>query len=63
MTVNGRPAELERLREGAEVRAAYQAGDGGRPTALSIEVRSAPREESGGAWKGVPVHPGPDSQG
>jgi hypothetical protein len=63
VTMNGRPADLERLREGADVRAAYQTGDGGRPTALSIEARSAPEPEGGGSWKGVPVNPGPDSQG
>ncbi|HEY6006131.1 MAG TPA: hypothetical protein VIV57_24840 [Anaeromyxobacter sp.] len=63
VTMNGRPAGLERLREGAEVRAAYQTGDGGRPTALSIEAQSAPGPESGGRWKDEPVIPGPDSQG
>lgn len=41
ITVNGRPARLEGLREGAEVRAAYRTGSGGRPTALSIEARAA----------------------
>jgi hypothetical protein len=48
VTVNGRPAELDGLCEGAEVRAAYQSGDGGRATALSIEVRSVPGAEAGG---------------
>jgi hypothetical protein len=44
--LNGRPADLDGLREGAEVRAAYQSGEGGRPTALTIEARSA--DERGG---------------
>jgi hypothetical protein len=40
VTLNGRPATFDGLREGADVRAAYQSGDGGRPTALSIEASS-----------------------
>lgn len=42
LTVNGKPSPLDRLAEGAEVRAAYQSGPAIRPTALSIEIRSAP---------------------
>jgi hypothetical protein len=63
VTVNGRPAGLERLREGAEVRAAYRSDEGGRATALSIEARSPPAEEGGRRWKGEPVDAGPDSPG
>lgn len=39
ITVDGQPARLEALREGAEVRASYRAG-GGRPTAVSIDART-----------------------
>ncbi|WP_041448024.1 hypothetical protein [Anaeromyxobacter sp. Fw109-5] len=41
ITVDGRPGRLVELREGAEVRASYASGRAGRPTALSIEARSA----------------------
>jgi hypothetical protein len=41
VTVGGRPAAIEALRAGAEVRASYRSG-GGRPMAIGIEVRGAP---------------------
>ncbi|HSD20798.1 MAG TPA: hypothetical protein VLC54_12210 [Anaeromyxobacter sp.] len=41
ITLDGRPATLEALREGSAVRAAYESGHGERPTALSIEGRSS----------------------
>jgi hypothetical protein len=41
ITLDGRPATLEALREGSAVRAAYESGRGERPTALSIEGRSS----------------------
>jgi hypothetical protein len=40
VTMDGKPARLEDVPEGAEVRAAYRTGNGGRPTALSLEARS-----------------------
>jgi hypothetical protein len=40
VTIDGKPARLEDVPEGAEVRAAYRTGNGGRPTALSLEARS-----------------------
>jgi hypothetical protein len=54
VTVNGRPAQLRGLREGAEVRAAYQSGDGGRATALSIEARSGEAPEGGWRRRSTP---------
>ena len=39
VTLDGRPARADALPPGAEVRAAYRTGDGGRPTALSVEAR------------------------
>jgi len=39
--LDGRPASLDSLREGSEVRAAYESGRGERPTALSIEGRTS----------------------
>jgi hypothetical protein len=41
ITLDGRAARVEALREGSEVRAAYESGRGERPAALSIEGRSA----------------------
>lgn len=54
ITIDGRPAAIEALREGAEVRASYASGRAGRPTALSIEARSS---AAGGA--GGPLEPAP----
>jgi len=45
VTVDGRPARVEALQQGAEVRAAYETGDGMRPTAITIEARSAAAKE------------------
>lgn len=42
VTLDGRPSRAESLPAGADVRAAYRTGDGGRPTALSVEARRAP---------------------
>jgi hypothetical protein len=42
VTLDGEPARPEALPPGAEVRAAYRTGDGGRPTAITVEVRRAP---------------------
>jgi hypothetical protein len=54
VTLEGRPAELESLREGAEVRATYESG-GGRPAALSVEARRArPAPGDGGQRRGSP---------
>ena len=41
VTLDGRPARPEALPPGAEVRAAYRTGEGGRPTAIAVEARSA----------------------
>lgn len=41
ITVDGQPASPDRLREGVEVRAAYETGGGGRPTATFIQAESA----------------------
>lgn len=70
ITVDGRPAGLEALREGVEVRASYRPG-GGRPTAVSIDARTkalpAPRPEAepeaGGASWGTSPEPAPDHGG
>jgi hypothetical protein len=63
ITVDGRPARLEALREGAEVRASYRTG-GGRPTAIAIEAQApaqdppSPEREPGGAnWGTSPELP------
>jgi hypothetical protein len=40
ITLDGRAASVETLREGSAVRASYESGRGERPTALSIEGRS-----------------------
>lgn len=45
VTLNGRPARLDHLQPGAEIRAAYQTGQGGRPTAISIEARSPGKKD------------------
>ncbi|HET8539703.1 MAG TPA: hypothetical protein VFL83_07510 [Anaeromyxobacter sp.] len=42
VTLDGRPARAEALPPGADVRASYQTGDAGRPTAVAIEARRAP---------------------
>ncbi len=55
ITVNGRPARLATLREGIQVGVAYRTGSGGRPTAISIEARSAP--DRGAAPEGTPGAP------
>jgi hypothetical protein len=54
VTVNGQPARADALPPGADVRAAYETGSGGRPTALTLEVsspapppRSAPTDVPG----------------
>jgi hypothetical protein len=69
VTQGGRPAAIEALREGTEVRASYQTGGGGRPTAISIEAApvgaSAPApaaEAGGGNWQ-VSPDPPPDGGG
>lgn len=61
VTLDGRPARIDAVREGAEVRASYRTG-GGRPTAIAIEAvepapASAPAEserspgaEGGASW-------------
>jgi hypothetical protein len=63
ITVDGRPARLDALREGAEVRASYRTG-GGRPTAIAIEAHApapdppSPEREPGGAsWGTSPELP------
>jgi hypothetical protein len=63
ITVDGRPARPDALREGAEVRASYRTG-GGRPTAIAIEARGpaqdppSPEPEPGGAsWGTSPELP------
>jgi hypothetical protein len=43
VTLDGKPARAAALREGAEVRAAYETG-GGHPTAISLEARSRPAQ-------------------
>jgi hypothetical protein len=67
ITVDGRPARLEALREGTEVRASYRPG-GGRPTAITIEAQTPrvpePRREpapgpSGASWGTSPERPIP----
>lgn len=45
VTVGGRPTRIDALREGAEVRASYRTGGGGRPTAIAIEARERPEPE------------------
>lgn len=70
ITVDGRPAGPEALREGAEVRASYRKG-GGRPTAVTIDARTrrdpAARPEAapegGGASWGTSPEPAPDHGG
>jgi hypothetical protein len=44
VTLDGRPAGVETLPEGAEVRASYRVGGGGRPTALTVEAARPARE-------------------
>jgi hypothetical protein len=59
VTVNGRPGRLEALPEGAEIRAAYSSGEGGRPTALSLEARStSSTRDPDGRGRGAPDDPG-----
>lgn len=59
VTVNGRPDRLEALPEGAEIRAAYSSREGGRPTALSLEVRSgSSTRDPDGRGRGAPDDPG-----
>jgi hypothetical protein len=74
ITVDGRPARLEALREGAEVRASYRT-TGGRPTAIAIEAQTPaapvpvpvpepePEPEPGGASWGTSPDPPPDGGG
>jgi hypothetical protein len=65
ITMDGRPARLETLREGAEVRASYRPG-GGRPTAIAIEAQTPPPRDprpepdaSGASWGTSPEPPPP----
>lgn len=70
ITVDGRPARLDALREGAEVRASYRTG-GGRPTAIAIAAQApapapapaqdppSPEGEPGGANWGTSPEPPP----
>lgn len=53
--VGGRPAGVAALREGAEVRASYRPGDGGRPTAIAIEARD-------GGRPAPPARPAPSAE-
>ncbi|WP_243338273.1 hypothetical protein [Anaeromyxobacter soli] len=57
ITLDGRTAPLASLREGSPVRASYESGRGGRPTALTIDARSAPRTD-----RPAPEGPAPDSR-
>jgi hypothetical protein len=62
VTLDGKPARAAALREGAEVRASYQAGGDTRPTALSIEARAPP--DGGEAEAPVPLPvPEPEPSG
>jgi hypothetical protein len=45
VTLDGRPARAEALPQGADVRAAYRTGEGGRPTAVAIEASDAAGKE------------------
>jgi hypothetical protein len=49
VTLDGRPARAEALPPGADVRAAYRSGDGGRPTAIVIEAQRRGDAAPGGA--------------
>jgi hypothetical protein len=62
VTLDGRPARSEALPPGADVRAAYRTGEGGRPTAISIEARVAPVDPPPGNWETSP-DPRPDGGG
>ncbi|BDG03677.1 hypothetical protein [Anaeromyxobacter oryzae] len=44
--VDGQPASIDRLEEGTSVRASFQTGHGGRPTAITVEAQS-PLEKGG----------------
>ncbi len=46
--VDGRPASADQLEEGSSVRASFQTGSGGRPTAISVEAEN-PVERKGTA--------------
>lgn len=66
--IDGQPASIDRLEEGTAVRASYQTGNGGRPTAIAIEARSpierrgttggARARTAGGAHGGTGASPG-----
>jgi hypothetical protein len=58
VTLDGRPARADALRDGVEVRASYPAGGDTRPTALSSEARAPPAD----AEAPVPL-PVPEPQG
>jgi hypothetical protein len=70
VTLDGRPVRPEALPPGADVRAAYRTGEGGRPAAISIDARrggdtpaAADAEESPPArWETAPA-PGPADGG
>jgi hypothetical protein len=65
VTLDGKAIRAEALPPGVDVRAAYRTGDGGRPTALTVEARRGaeePRPEPGAepppaSW-GTPGPPG-----
>lgn len=52
--VDGQPASIDRLEEGTSVRASFQTGTGGRPTAIAIEAQSPieRRGSTGGRARG-----------
>jgi hypothetical protein len=49
--VDGQPASIDRVEEGTSVRASFQTGTGGRPTAIAVEAQSPVerRGSTGGA--------------
>lgn len=62
VTLDGRPARADALREGVEVRASYETGSGGRPTAIRIEANAPkPPAERRPAW--TPPEPPQDNGG
>jgi hypothetical protein len=63
VTLDGQPARPEALPPGAEVRAAYRTGDGGRPTAISVEVRRPPEAPPATAPAAPPAEPPPEPSG